>query len=106
MDKNKYNFFDKVTVDKENEIFLKIFENNNIKIEKIVSNGQTSPKNFWYEQKENEFVMVLDGFAILQFEEKEVELAKGDSINIPAFVKHRVKYTSKKESTIWLAVFY
>lgn len=106
MNKNKYNFFDKVTIDKENEIFLEIFKNDNIKIEKIVSNGQSSPENFWYEQKESEFVMILEGNAILEFEDKDVELKKGESVNIPAFVKHRVKYTSKKEPTIWLAVFY
>lgn len=103
---DKYNFFEDIPLDKGDEKFYEIFNNNTIKIEKIVSNGQKSPENFWYNQEEGEFVMVLEGFAILEFEDKEVELKKGDCINIESHRKHRVKYTSEKEPTIWLAIFY
>ena len=102
----KYNIFDKIIVDKEEEIFLEIFKNETIKIEKIVSNGQKSPENFWYEQEKSEFILLLEGFAILEFENREVELKKGDCINIKAKQKHRVKFTSLDEPTIWFAVFY
>ena len=61
---------------------------------------------FGSEQKENEFVIVLEGDAILQFEDEEVVLKKGDFINIVANRKHRVKYTNQKKPTIWLAIFY
>ena len=83
-----------------------IVKNETIKIEKIVSNGQKSPQNFWYEQEKNEFVLVLEGFAIVEFEDFEVELKKGDCLNIKAYQKHRVKFTSLDETTIWFAVFY
>ena len=102
----KYNIFEEIIIDKNEEKFFEIFKNETIKIEKIVSNGQTSPQNFWYEQEENEFVLVLEGFAILQFEDKEIELKKGDCLNIKAMQKHRVKFTSLDEPTIWFAVFY
>ena len=102
----KYNIFEEIIVDKNKEKFFEIFKNETIKIEKIVSNGQTSPQNFWYEQDKNEFVLVLEGFAILEFENREVELKKGDCLNIKAMEKHRVKFTSLDESTIWLAIFY
>ena len=102
----KYNIFDKIIVDKEEENFFEIFKNETIKIEKIVSNGQISPENFWYEQKKSEFILLLEGFAILEFENREVELKKGDCINIKAKQKHRVKFTSLDEPTIWFAVFY
>ena len=102
----KYNIFEEIIIDKNEEKFFEIFKNETIKIEKIVSNGQTSPQNFWYEQEENEFVLVLEGFAILQFEDKEIELKKGDCLNIKAKQKHRVKFTSLNEPTIWFAVFY
>ena len=101
----KYNIFDKIIVDKE-ENFFEIFKNETIKIEKIVSNGQKSPENFWYEQEKSEFILLLEGFAILEFENREVELKKGDCINIKAMEKHRVKFTSLDEPTIWFAVFY
>ena len=102
----KYNIFEEIIIDKNEEKFFEIFKNETIKIEKIVSNGQTSPQNFWYEQEENEFVSVLEGFAILQFEAKDIELKKGDCLNIKAKQKHRVKFTSLDEPTIWFAVFY
>ncbi len=102
----KYNIFDEIPVDKNEEKFFEIFKNEKIKIEKIVSNGQKSPENFWYEQEQSEFVLLLEGFAIVEFENREVELKKGDCLNIKAMEKHRVKFTSQTEPTIWFAVFY
>ena len=102
----KYNIFEQIIVDKNEERFFEIFKNETIKIEKIVSNGQKSPENFWYEQEKSEFVLLLEGFAILEFENREVELKKGDCLNIKAMEKHRVKFTSLDEPTVWFAVFY
>ena len=102
----KYNIFEQIIVDKNEEKFFEIFKNETIKIEKIVSNGQTSPEKFWYEQEKSEFVLLLEGFTILEFENREVELKKGDCLNIEAMQKHRVKFTSQDELTIWFAVFY
>lgn len=102
----KYNIFDEIPIDKSEEKFFEIFKNEKIKIEKIVSNGQKSPENFWYEQEESEYILLLEGFAILEFDDYEVELKKGDCLNIKASEKHRVKFTSQTEPTIWFAVFY
>ena len=102
----KYNIFEQIIVDKNEEKFFEILKNETIKIEKIVSNGQTSPENFWYEQEKSEFVLLLEGYAILEFENREVELKKGDCLNIKAMEKHRVKFTSLDEPTVWFAVFY
>ncbi|WP_419677932.1 cupin [Aliarcobacter lanthieri] len=102
----KYNIFDEITINKNEELFSGIFKDDKIKIEKIVSNGQKSPENFWYQQEQNEYILLLEGFAILEFEDFEVELKKGDCLNIEAFKKHRVKFTSLDEPTIWFAVFY
>ena len=57
-------------------------------------------------QTQNEWVIVLKGAASLQFEDGMVEMKVGDFINIPAFKKHRVDWTTPDESTVWLAVFY
>ena len=102
----KYNIFTQIIVDKKEERFFEIFKNEIIKVEKIVSNGQKSPKNFWYEQEKSEFILLLEGFAVLEFENREVELKKGDCLNIKAMEKHRVKFTSLDEPTVWFAVFY
>jgi cupin 2 domain-containing protein len=102
----KYNIFEQIIVDKKEEFFFEIFKNKTIKVEKIVSNGQKSPENFWYEQDKSEFILLLEGFAILEFENRVVELKKGDCLNIEAYQKHKVKFTSLDEPTIWFAVFY
>ena len=100
------NIFDDIKVGNDKEEFIDILKNENIRIERIVSTGQKSEDDFWYDQDENEFILILEGNAVLEFEEKEVKLQKGDYLDIKANVKHRVKYTDVNNPTIWLAVFY
>jgi cupin 2 domain-containing protein len=100
------NIFNNLIINKEKEQFFDLLKKENIRVEKIVSNGQISPNDFWYTQDENEFVIILKGEAVLEFEDKEIPLKVGDYINIESNVKHRVKYTSKEELTLWLAIFY
>ena len=38
-----------------------------LRIERIVSRGHSSPRGFWYEQAENEFVLLVSGSARLRF---------------------------------------
>ncbi|MEZ6091453.1 MAG: cupin domain-containing protein [Pirellulaceae bacterium] len=66
-----------------------------------------SPEGFWYDQEENEWVVVLKGEAALLFEDGEsVQMMPGDHVLIPAHRKHRVQWTTPDEPTVWLAVFY
>ena len=81
-------------------------ENDDVRIERIVSDGQASPADFWYDQDQNEWVLLVSGSATLEFEDRVVELNPGDHLLIPAREKHRVAATSATEKTIWLAVFY
>ena len=97
------NLFANISNAKRGEEFLALFENATTRIERIVSRAHTSPAGFWYDQEEDEWVMVLRGTATLEFTDGElVELKEGDYLTIPRHVKHRVAQTS--EETIWLAV--
>lgn len=80
----------------------------NARIERIVSTGQASPEDFWYDQDEAEWVVVLHGEAELEFEDptERRRLQRGDYVLIPAHRKHRVAWTSPNEPTVWLAVFF
>lgn len=101
------NIFSKIEKNISKEIFESIIKSENIKIERIISKGQTTPNGEWYNQEENEFVLLIKGEAELIFEnEEKVNMKKGDYIIIPAHKKHRVEKTSETEETIWLAVFY
>lgn len=85
-----------------------LLQSDTMRIERIVSTGQTSPPGFWYDQQENEWVAVLSGEARLRFDgdESSVNLGPGDWINIPAHRRHRVEWTTPDQPTLWLAVFY
>ena len=79
-----------------------------IKIERIVSRGHASPADEWYDQTRHEWVMVVQGEAIIAFagERDELHLRAGDYVNIPAHCRHRVAWTTPDTDTVWLAVFY
>ncbi|MCV6606886.1 MAG: cupin domain-containing protein [Campylobacterales bacterium] len=91
----------------DKEVAQTIIKNDNVRIEKIISTGQKSEKDFWYDQDENEWVIVLKGSGLIKFfDGSETLLKEGDYLNIPKGVKHRVEETSEDEVTIWLCVFY
>src|SRR5262245_41346254 len=77
-----------------------------VRIERIVSRGQASPPDFWYDQVTSEWVIVLAGSAAVLFEGEPAPrvLKRGDYVHIPAHVRHRVVWTDADEPTIWLAV--
>jgi cupin 2 domain-containing protein len=77
-----------------------------VRIESIVSQGHASPPEFWYDQQENEFVLLVEGAARLRFEDSILEMKPGDWVNIPAHRRHRVEWTTPDAKTTWLAVFY
>ena len=89
------------------ETFDDLFKNEKIRVERILSQGQSSPESGWYDQDENEWVLVLQGAGTLVFESGEIaELKPGDHIHIPAHTRHKVSWTDPEAITLWLAVFY
>ena len=78
--------------------------NGNARIERIVSYGHVSPEGFWYDQDEDEWVLILEGSARIDFADgTEVAMEKGSHLLLPRHVPHRVARTSSP--CIWLAVF-
>jgi cupin 2 domain-containing protein len=100
------NFFDDLPQNLPKEVVQTLIQAADMGIERIVSHGHASAPDFWYDQPQAEWVIVLKGAAILQFEDGIVELKPGDFINIPAFKKHRVEWTTPDEPTVWLGVRY
>jgi len=109
MSKIKFgNMYSKIPSIKDKEIFQTILKNKKLKIERIVSQGQTTEKGKWLKSKRNEWVMVLKGAGKLRFQKENrlISLKAGDYILIPAKTSHRVEWTSLEEKTIWLAVHF
>jgi cupin 2 domain-containing protein len=88
------------------ELTEPLVQSRHVRIERIVSQGHASPAGFWYDQDENELVLLVQGTARLQFEDSVLEMKPGDWLNIAAHQKHRVEWTMPNEATVWLAVFY
>lgn len=88
------------------EFFEKLLLLDGLKIERIVSNGQSTPVNEWYDQDWNEWVLLVSGEALMRLEhEVEVRhLRAGNWLLLPAHCRHRVEWTLPGQETIWLAL--
>ena len=100
------NFFDDLAQHLPDELSQTLLEAANVRIERIISHGHASAPEFWYDQDQHEFVVLLKGAARLTIEDETVEMKPGSFINIPAHRRHRVEWTTPNEPTIWLAIHY
>jgi cupin 2 domain-containing protein len=100
------NLFSNIPSNLPAELIETLIQSDGVRIERIVSHGHASPEGFWYDQDDYEWVMVLQGAARLQLEDRTIDLGPGDHINLPAHTKHRVEWTTNDQPTIWLAIFY
>lgn len=105
------NLFESIPTDIPEELVEVLAEGRGqIRIVRLVSQGHSSPDGFWYDQEETEWVVLLQGRAVMSFENpitgviNPVPLKPGDWIEIPAHARHRVESTSPDEPTVWLAV--
>jgi len=89
------------------EVVTSLVTRGSVRFERIVSQGQSSPEGFWYDQAEHEFVMLLQGHAELEFADgRTVSLHPGDWLELEAHLRHRVRSTAPDEPTVWLVAFY
>ena len=100
------NIFSKIPKQVPDELFQTLLSNKQIKIERIISKGHSSSVNNWYDQIQDEWIILLEGQAKLQFENNTalLNLNPGDYLFIPAHSKHRVHWTDPTITTIWLAI--
>ena len=52
------------------ELFTTLLQAPGVRIERIISHGHQSPDGFWYDQPNGEWVIVLKGAAMIEFEDK------------------------------------
>jgi len=102
------NLFSSIPAQLPDELIEVLADSGAVRIERIVSRGHASPEGFWYDQQQDEFVLLLQGQAELELQDPQerLSLGTGDYLLIPAHRKHRVVRTSSDEDCIWLAVFY
>jgi cupin 2 domain-containing protein len=87
------------------ETFEPLVTGAQFRCERIVSRGVVSPPGFWYQQAQQEWVLLARGKAVIEFEGDEaVTLYSGDSMTIPAMCRHRVAKTSS--DALWIALHF
>ena len=89
----------------EAELFTDLLSLEGVRIERIVSTGQSTPADKPFDQEHDEWVLLVSGAAGLWMEgDGERDLRPGDYVFIPAHRSHRVTCTAKAEPTVWLAI--
>jgi cupin 2 domain-containing protein len=103
--KNLFELIGEVAPGEVTEVLL---ETENLRLERIVSDGHATPPGEWYNQETHEWVLLLKGSAGLRFEgEPGIRVMRpGDAVHIPAHLRHRVEWTESGVKTIWLALHY
>ncbi|NDC34023.1 MAG: Nif11 domain/cupin domain-containing protein [Synechococcaceae bacterium WB9_2_112] len=85
-----------------------LLSHDHLRLERIHSNQACSPEGFWYDQSEHEWVVLLQGSALLALEGEAQPraLSRGDQLLIPAGTRHRIEATDPDPGTVWLALFW
>ena len=97
------NLFSDIPPPAADEHFETLLARPGLRIERILSNRHASPPGFWYAQPDDEWVLLAQGSAELEFGDgRRQALAPGDWLLIPAGCRHRVAATGP--DTVWLAV--
>ena len=94
------NLFDYTLPEAGREALAVLHEDRRIRIERIVSN---LARTQWYDQGQDEWLVLLKGSAKLAVEQTRVTLGEGDTLFLPAHCRHRVLSTS--DDALWLTVF-
>jgi uncharacterized cupin superfamily protein len=82
------------------ERFRELARLGDVMVEQIISSSSPDPVE--YRQVQDEWVVVLEGAAVLEIDGVEVSLGPGDWVLLPAATPHRVLMT--EAGTRWLAV--
>lgn len=91
------------------EFFETMLHAQHVRVERIISQGQKSPVGFWYDQHEDEWIVLLQGSAEITTKSENGlctlwHLKAGDSMLLKAHCKHRVEKTSSTPQAVWLAL--
>ena len=102
------NLFDELPARAPEEIVTELLLlRKGVRIERIVSSGQSTPTDKPYDQDHDEWVLLLTGAAGLWIEgQGERDLRPGDYVLIPAHCLHRVTWTVNGGPTVWLAIHF
>lgn len=85
------------------EVTSSLLKKPDLLIECIHSNGNASSEGYWYDQQEDEWVLLARGSATLDVANQDpIKMIAGDYIFIRKHLRHRVSEVST--DAVWLAI--
>lgn len=102
------NIFNNIPTNLDEEVFESLLETPDLKLERIISKAHKTAPGQWYDQQQDEWVILLQGNAgiLIEGDERPHEVLPGDYLLLPAHKKHRVEWTAADTETIWLALHF
>jgi cupin 2 domain-containing protein len=101
------NIFENLPARAKDEVFTELLSRPGVRIERIVSHGQSTPEDAPFDQAQDEWVLLLRGSASLWIDGVGAcDLRPGDHVLIPAHRRHRVTRTAENDPTVWLAIHF
>ncbi|ACV28066.1 nif11 domain/cupin domain protein [Anaerococcus prevotii] len=94
-----FNLFDHIRFSDLEEVEEGIFENEKVRALRTMSLNQVTD---FMIQDEDEFVILMDGFASIETESEIVRMKKGDFLFIPKGLRHRV---IDQDKALWFCLF-
>ena len=98
------NLFTGLPALEEGEFFQDLWREGRVRIERILSSATPDPG--LYDQEQDEWVLLLEGRAVLELDGERVNLMPGDYLFIPAHTPHRVLETRPAPRCLWLAIHF
>jgi cupin 2 domain-containing protein len=100
------NLFQGMPADLPQEFMEDLFMHRGLRVQRILSRGHADPPGQWQQQDQDEWVLLIQGEAELEYREppRKQRLTGGDWIFIPAGEAHRVAWTPPDRDTLWLAL--
>ncbi len=99
------NLLGKLPAAKRAEAFTELLSRPGVRLERIVSRGQSTPEDEPMLEERDEWVLLLEGAAGMRIEDSaEISLGPGDHMLIAGGQKHWVTWTAKDRATVWLAL--
>ena len=107
-DARRGNLLQPLAVPLAEELFEELVRGSRFKLVRIVSTGQATPPGQWYDQEEDEWVVLLSGAARLRLADRDEihHMTPGDYVHLPAHCRHRVEWTDPAAESVWLALHY
>lgn len=103
-----HNLFATIPRQLPHELTDRLLATEHLTLARIVSRGHRTPPGEWYDQDRDEWVLLVEGSALLRIDgaPDPIALQPGDHLLLRAHLRHRVEWTPPDRDTVWIALHF